>query len=178
MEKENSALTIRLASMADASGILDIYNHAILNTTAVYSYEPHTLAMRVAWMEDKERSDIPIFIAEIDGVVAGFATYGPFRVWPAYQYTIEHSVYVHEAYRQRGIAQQLLQKLIDTAMQKRIHTIIAGIDADNAASIKLHHKFGFEEVGTFKQVGYKFNHWLNLKFMQLILNNNFSPDKK
>ncbi|GAA3988721.1 GNAT family N-acetyltransferase [Mucilaginibacter dorajii] len=178
MEKENSSLIIRLASPTDAGGILDIYNHAILNTTSVYSYEPHSLAMRLAWLEDKNRSNIPVFIAEVAGVVAGFATYGPFRVWPAYQYTIEHSVYVHHDYRQRGIAQKLLEKLIETVMQKQMHTIIAGIDAGNTASIKLHQKFGFTEVGTFKQVGYKFNHWLDLKFMQLILNNNFQPGEK
>jgi L-amino acid N-acyltransferase YncA len=178
MEKENSSLIIRLASTTDAADILAIYNHAILNTTSVYSYKPHTLEMRLAWMEDKDRSNIPVFVAEVDGVVAGFATYGPFRVWPAYQYTIEHSVYVHIDYRKRGIAQKLLEKLIETVMQKRVHTIIAGIDADNAASINLHQKFGFTEVGTFKQVGYKFNHWLDLKFMQLILNNNFQPGEK
>jgi phosphinothricin acetyltransferase len=178
MEKENSTLNIRQALISDAAGILDIYNHAILNTTSVYSYEPHTLAMRIAWMEDKNRSDIPVFVAEVDGIVVGFATYGPFRVWPAYQYTVEHSVYVHYNYRQRGIAQTLLEKLIETVTQKQVHTIIAGIDAGNTASINLHQKMGFTEVGTFKQVGYKFNRWLDLKFMQLILTNNMTFDEK
>jgi phosphinothricin acetyltransferase len=163
------AVTIRLASISDVRGILDIYNDDILNTTAVYSYEPHTMDMRLEWLEDKNRSGIPVLVAEIDDKVVGFATYGPFRVWAAYQYTIEHSVYVHNAYRQQGIAKKLLHKLIETAMQKQVHTIIAGIDADNTASMSLHKKLGFIEIGTFKEVGYKFNRWLNLKFMQLML---------
>jgi phosphinothricin acetyltransferase len=175
MEKQNTGLVIRQASINDAHGILDIYNDAILNTTAVYSYEPHTIDMRLQWLQDKRHANIPVLVAEVGGMVAGFATYGPFRAWPAYQYTIEHSVYVHKAYRQRGIAAKLLQQLIETVKQQPIHTIIAGIDAGNVASINLHQKFGFTEIGTFKQVGYKFDRWLDLKFMQLILDNDFRP---
>lgn len=175
MDKNSSDLIIRQASIKDAGDILDIYNDAILNTTAVYSYEPHTLEMRLEWLEDKSRNNIPVFVCETDKKVTGFATYGPFRAWAAYQYTVEHSVYVHKAYRQQGIARALLSHLIETIKQKPVHTIIAGIDADNIASISLHQKLGFAEIGTFKQVGYKFNKWLDLKFMQLILDNNFRP---
>ena len=175
MEKQNTSLVIRQASIKDAHGILDIYNDAILKTTAVYSYEPHTIDMRLQWLQDKRHANIPVLVAEVGGMVAGFATYGPFRAWPAYQYTIEHSVYVHKACRQRGIAAKLLQQLIEAVKQQPIHTIIAGIDAANVASINLHQKFGFTEIGTFKQVGYKFERWLDLKFMQLILDNDFRP---
>jgi phosphinothricin acetyltransferase len=174
MEKSNADhahIVIRQAAVEDAGAILDIYNHAILNTTAVYSYEPHTIAMRLDWLEDKNRSNIPVFVADVDGKVAGFATYGPFRAWAAYQYTIEHSVYVHADYRRQGIAKKLLMQLIEAVKQKPVHTIIAGIDADNEASLQLHQQLGFIQIGTFKQVGYKFNRWLDLKFMQLILDN-------
>ncbi|WP_225976244.1 GNAT family N-acetyltransferase [Mucilaginibacter ginsenosidivorax] len=176
MDKNSNDLIIRQASIKDAGDILDIYNDAILNTTAVYSYEPHTINMRLEWLEEKKRNNIPVFVAEADGKVAGFASYGPFRAWAAYQYTIEHSVYVHKSYRQQGIAGKLLVHLIETVKQKQVHTIIAGIDANNIASISLHQKLGFAEIGTFKQVGYKFNNWLDLKFMQLILDNDFKPD--
>lgn len=157
-------------------GILDIYNDAIINTTAVYQYQIHTLAMRLGWFEDKIKKDIPVWVAEVDGQIAGFASYGPFRAWQAYKYTIEHSVYVHPNFRRRGIAKILLQKLIDDVQQKSIHAIIAGIDADNAGSISLHRQFGFEETAHFKQVGYKFGKWLDLKFFQLILQNNLQPN--
>lgn len=176
MDNNINGLIIRPASIKDAGDILDIYNDAILNTTAVYSYKPHAIDMRLEWMEEKNRHNIPVFVAEVNGKITGFATYGPFRAWAAYQYTIEHSVYVHKAYRQQGIARSLLLHLIEAVKQKPIHTIIAGVDANNIASISLHQKLGFAEIGTFKQVGYKFNNWLDLKFMQLILDNDFKPD--
>src|SRR5476651_1206633 len=168
---------IRKANVNDMQGILDIYNDAIINTTAVYQYETHTLAMRLEWFEDKLKKDIPVWVAEVDGSIAGFASYGPFRAWQAYKYTIEHSVYVHPNFRRRGIAKILLQQLINEVRQKPIHTIIAGIDADNAGSINLHQQFGFEETAHFKQVGYKFGKWLDLKFFQLILQNSFQPNE-
>jgi len=167
---------IRQATVNDMQGILDIYNDAIINTTAVYQYETHTLAMRVEWFEDKVKKDIPVWVADVNGHIAGFASYGPFRAWQAYKYTIEHSVYVHPNFRRQGIAKILLQQLIDDVRQKPIHTIIAGIDADNAGSINLHQQFGFEETAHFKQVGYKFGKWLDLKFFQLILQNNLQPN--
>lgn len=166
---------IRQATEDDLQGILDIYNDAIVNTTAVYQYETHTLPMRVEWFEDKVKKGIPVWVAEVNGYIAGFASYGPFRAWQAYKYTIEHSVYVHPDFRRRGIAKILLQQLIDDVRQKPIHTIIAGIDADNSGSIILHQQFGFEETAHFKQVGYKFGKWLDLKFFQLILQNDLQP---
>ena len=112
-------LIIRQATEADLQGILDIYNDAIINTTSVYQYQTHTLAMRKDWFDDKISKDIPVLVADYDGIVAGFASYGPFRAWQAYKYTIEHSVYVHPDFRRRGIAKTLLKELIDIAMQKR-----------------------------------------------------------
>jgi phosphinothricin acetyltransferase len=168
-------MLLRDATPSDLKSMLDIYNDAIINTTSVYSYTPHTLEMRQQWYEEKIAKDIPVIVADIDGQVVGFTSYGPFRAWPAYKYSVEHSVYVHRDFRNRGIAKKLLIRLIDVVNKKDVHTIIAGIDADNYASIHLHQQLGFQDAGHFKQVGYKFGKWLNLRFMQLILHNNLTP---
>jgi phosphinothricin acetyltransferase len=168
-------MVIRHANRADLQAILDIYNDAILNTTAVYSYQPHTLEMRQQWYDEKIEKNIPVITADVDGRAVGFASYGPFRAWPAYKYSVEHSVYVHREFRNRGIARELLTLLIDIVRKKDVHTIIAGIDADNAASIHLHRQLGFEDAAYFKQVGYKFGKWLDLRFLQLILANELHP---
>ena len=170
-------MIVRLATQADLPEILDIYNHAILHTTAVYEYQPHTIEMREQWFKEKVRTDIPVFVAVVDGRAAGFASYGGFRAWAAYKYSVEHSVYVHEQFRRRGIAKVLLKQLLDSVKGKNIHTFIAGIDAENEISITLHKQLGFSEIGHFKQVGFKFGKWLDLKFYQLILEANFQPDE-
>jgi phosphinothricin acetyltransferase len=159
----------RTATEADLPQILDIYNHVILNTTAVYNYDPHTLAMRQEWFATKQQQGIPVFVAEEGTEIVGFSTYGPFRAWQAYQYTVENSVYVKDVHRGKGIAKLLMQPVIDSAKENGMHTMVAGIDATNEASIYLHKQFGFEEVALFKEVGYKFDRWLDLAFMQLIL---------
>ncbi len=162
-------ITIRPARETDLPEILDIYNHVILHTTAVYQYEPQTLEMRKAWYDSKLKDGYPIFIAEDAGRVAGLSSYGPFRAWAAYKYTVENSVYVAADQRGKGIARLLMQPLIDAARSQGYHAIIAGIDASNDASIGLHQSFGFEEVAHFRQVGYKFGRWLDLKFLELLL---------
>jgi len=159
----------REATIEDLPSILEIYNDAILNTTAVYDYKPHTLEMRKQWFDAKQQQGFPVFVAEEDGVVVGFSSIGPFRAWEAYKYSVENSIYVKEGCRGKGIGKLLLKPLIEAARQLNLHTIIAGIDATNEVSIKLHAQFGFEEVAYFKQVGYKFDRWLDLKFMQLIV---------
>lgn len=160
---------IRDATIEDLPGILEIYNHAIINTTAVYSEEPHTLDMRLAWYNDRISSCFPVFAAEINGEIAGFSTFGHFRAWPCYRYTVEHSVYVHIDHRGKGLSKLLLQPLIDRAREMKLHAMIAGIDGENEVSYRLHQSFGFVEVAHFKEVGFKFGRWLDLKFMELIL---------
>ncbi len=168
-------ITIRDAVEDDVPRLLEIYNDIILTTTAVYQYKIHTLDMRMEWFKTKQQNGFPVFVAEDNGVVAGFSTIGPFRQWQAYKYSVENSVYVDADKRGHGIGKLLLQPLIDAAKQMDLHTIIAGIDATNEASLRLHKKFGFEEVAHFKQVGYKFNRWLDLKFLQLILQTPLQP---
>ena len=105
----------------------------------------------------------------------GFASYGPFRNWPAYKYSVEHSVYVHKDYRGKGVATVLMKEIISKAKEQDYHTLIAGIDVDNAGSIALHEKLGFHHTGTMRQVGFKFDRWLDLAFYQLILDTPENP---
>jgi phosphinothricin acetyltransferase len=170
-------IIIRAALPGDVPGILEIYNDAILNTTAVYTYDPLTLEMLNQWFKEKQDKGLPVFVGEIGGRVAGFASYGPFRPWPAYKYSVEHSIYVNKDFRRQGIAKRLLRVLIDKAEASGFHTIVAGIDSENAVSISLHREFGFREAGTLSQVGYKFGRWLDLQFMQLILSNDISTNE-
>src|SRR5688572_14283485 len=109
------SIIIRQASESDLHAILDIYNDAIINTTAVYDYMPHTIEMRQKWFNEKKQNNFPVFVAEENNTVAGFASYGAFRAWAAYKYSVEHSVYVHPQFRQKGIAKILMEHLIDAA---------------------------------------------------------------
>ena len=162
-------IVIRTATEDDLPAILAIYNDVIATTTAVYDYEPHTLDMRRAWFQAKKEQGFPVFVAEEAGTVLGLSSIGPFRAWAAYKYSVENSIYVAAAARGKGIGKLLMPPIINAAKQLGMHTVIAGIDAGNEASIQLHRYFGFEEVAHFKQVGWKFEKWLDLKFLQLIV---------
>jgi L-amino acid N-acyltransferase YncA len=162
-------ITIQTAKEADIPTLLEIYNDIIIHTTAVWHEEPHTLAMRQEWFAMKKEQGFPIFTAEENGKVIGFSTIGPFRPWFGYRFTVENSVYVAGSSRGKGVAKLLMPPLIDAAKQLGIHAIVAGIEATNEASIALHEKFGFEEVAHFKEVGFKFNRWMDLKFLELII---------
>jgi len=160
-------ITIRLATENDLQQILEIYNDIIKNTTAVYYYEPHTLEMRRQWFIEKQEKGFPVFVAEEDGLILGMSTIGPFRAPTAYQYTVENTVHVAAHARGKGIGKLLLPPVIEAAKRMNMHAIIAGIDAGNEVSLHLHKSFGFEEVAHFKEVGYKFGRWLDLKFLEL-----------
>jgi phosphinothricin acetyltransferase len=160
-------MIIRNATEDDIPGILEIYNHVIVHTTSVYSEHPHTLEMRLAWYRDRMSNGFPVFVADGDASVVGFSSFGHFRVWPCYRYTVENSVYVHPDHRGRGISKLLMQPLIGRAREIGMHAMIAGIDADNEVSFRLHQSFGFVEVAHFREVGFKFGRWLDLKFMEL-----------
>ena len=159
---------IRLATSNDLDDILEIYNDVVKNTTAVYDYEPRTREAQLLWFENKTKENYPIFVAEKNERVVGFASYGQFRPWPAYIHTVEHAIYVSQKFSTQGIGTALLSALIEHA-KKNYHSMIAGIDANNIASIKLHEKFGFVQVGYLKEVGWKFDKWLDLVFMELLL---------
>jgi phosphinothricin acetyltransferase len=162
-------ITLRDATEADLPAILDIYNDAILTTTSVYSEKPHTLEMRQAWFNERKQAGFPVIAAVQDDKIVGFATYGHFRVWPCYRFTVEHSLYVHCDSRGQGISKLLLNEVIDHARKAGKHAMIAGVDSENDISLKLHLQFGFEQVARFKEVGYKFDRWLDLIFLELML---------
>ena len=167
----------RQAADKDLSQLLEIYNDIILTTTAVYDYRPHTLSMRQQWLDSKREQGFPVFVAEEGDVIVGFSSIGSFRNWSAYKYSVENSVYVAKEKRGKGIGKLLLPPLIEAAKKLEMHTIIASIDASNESSLRLHKSFGFEEVAHFKQVGYKFGRWLDLKFLQLMLKGPKLPEE-
>lgn len=153
-----------------ADAILEIFNDAILHSTALYDYKPREPQSMVGWFDAKKNGGFPVIgIEDNGGRLLGFGSYGPFRAWPAYKYTVEHSIYVHKEYRGQGLGRILLCELIVAAGKNDLHTLIGGIDATNTGSIKLHEKLGFKHVGTLPQVGFKFGRWLDLAFYQLLL---------
>lgn len=159
-----------------AEQILDIYNDAILNTTALYDYKPWTMETMKTWFAYKREHNYPVIgIINDEGRLMGFGSYGQFRVRPAYKYTIENSLYVHRDFRGQGLGKILLEQIIEHAAAQDYHSIIAVIDAANELSIGLHAKFGFKLVGTFNEVGFKFGRWLDAAFMQLNLSTPASP---
>ncbi|HEY9660960.1 MAG TPA: N-acetyltransferase family protein [Allocoleopsis sp.] len=163
-------IQVRPATHADLPFILEIYNEAVLNTTASYDYNPTTLEARVEWYENHLQNNLPILVAELtDGTIAGWSSLSAFRRAEGYCFTAEDSVYVAVAYRGKGIGKQLLIPLIEAAQQRGLHSIVAGIDAENEVSIGLHARLGFETVACLKEVAFKFDRWLDLVLMQRML---------
>lgn len=155
---------------AHAGAILDIFNDAIVHSTALYDYVPRPPESMVGWFRAKEEKRYPVIGAESDsGELLGFASYGPFRAWPAYKYTVENGVYVHRDHRGQGIGRQLMQQLIARARSQDYHVIVAGIDLENRVSIALHESLGFAAAGSIPQAGFKFGRWLDLGFWRLQL---------
>ena len=152
------------------SAILEILNAAIVSSTALYDYRPREPDSMVGWFEAKRAGRFPVWGA-IDQAdkLQGFATYGSFRAWPAYKYAVEHSVYVAHEQRGRGVGTALMKRLIQSAIEQELHTMVGGIDANNVDSVAFHEKLGFAHAGTIKQAGFKFQRWLDLAFYQLIL---------
>ncbi len=159
-----------------AGAILSILNDAIENSTAIYDYEPRLPESMVGWFKAKEQGHFPVVGVESrEGELLGFASYGVFRAWPAYKYTVEHSVYVHRDYRGRGLGAQLIRELIARAKTQGVHVLVGGIDASNKTSVELHQRLGFVHAGTIRQAGFKFGRWLDLAFYQLILETPLDP---
>jgi phosphinothricin acetyltransferase len=159
-----------------AAAILEIFNDAILNSTALYDYKPRAPESMIGWFKTKQTGGFPVIGAEnATGELMGFASYGTFRAWPAYKYSVEHSVYVKAAHRGKGIGSALLARLIDEARVRERHVIVGGIDVENASSIALHRKLGFVHAGTIRHAGYKFGRWLDLAFYQLVLETPSAP---
>ena len=163
-------MILRDATAGDLPGILAIYNEVIVNSTAIYALAPVTLADRAQWLAARQAQNFPVLVAVDADEVLGFASYGEWRgAWAGYKYTVEHSVHIAASHRGTGIGRQLMLRLIDAAQTAGLHVMIGGIDADNVASIKFHERLGFAPVAHFRQVGFKFDRWLDLVFVQRIL---------
>jgi len=159
-----------------APAILDILNDAIVNSTALYDYKPRQMQNMVSWFEVKRAGNFPVIgIEDAQGTLLAFGSYGTFRAFPAYKYTVEHSVYVHKDHRGHGLGAQVMQALIAAARENQLHVLMGAIDASNAGSIALHERLGFKHVGTLPQVGFKFGRWLDLAFYQLLLDTPTNP---
>ncbi len=159
-----------------ATQILDIFNEAIANSTALYDYKSRTLENMQDWFQLKQTGNFPVIgVTDEAGQLMGFASYGTFRVWAAYKYTVEHAIYVHQDHRGKGLGKILLNRLIECATKQQLHVMIGGIDIANQASIALHEKLGFKHSGTIEQVAFKFGRWLDLGFYQLILSTPEQP---
>ena len=157
------------ATEADLPAILAIYNDVLATSTAIYSNVPSTLEDRAAWRAQRLAQGYPVLVARDGSEVLGFASFGDFRAWPGYAATVEHSVHVRADARRRGVGRALLSALPGRARALGKHVILGGVDADNAASLALHASLGFEKVAHFREVGRKFDRWLDLVFLQKTL---------
>ncbi|SRR5258708_16860819 len=153
-----------------AQAILDIFNDAIVTSTALYDYKPRTLENMTTWFETKAKGKFPVIgIENAEGELMGFGSFGTFRAWPAYKYSVEHSVYVNARFRGQGLGKKLLTEVITAATEQNYHLLIGAIDTANAVSIGLHKSLGFIHSGTITEAGFKFGRWLDVAFYQLKL---------
>jgi phosphinothricin acetyltransferase len=162
-------MEIRDAREDDLPALLAIYNEVIATSTAVYSSVPVTLEDRRAWWQARIALGYPVLVARDESGVVGFSTFGDFRTWPGYRYTVEHTVHVRVDQRGRGVGRELVLTLFPRAAALGKHVMIAGVDAANAGSIRFHERLGFQIVGHLHQVGWKFGRWLDLVFLQRML---------
>jgi L-amino acid N-acyltransferase len=161
-------------SYSDA--ILEIWNHAIATSTALYENNPRTIEFARDWFSTKRDANYPILcVVDEANCLMGFGSYGPFRTNPGYRYTVEHSIYVHPKFQRRGVGKLLLTTLIERAEQQNYHVLVGAIDGQNESSIRLHEHFGFERTAYLPQVGFKFGRWLDVVMYQKILATPLEP---
>jgi L-amino acid N-acyltransferase YncA len=161
-------MDIRPATLADLPAINDIYNHYVLTSTCTYQIEPERMEDRVKWFEHHGEMH-PVIVAEREGRIVGWGSLSRYHARAAYARTVEDSVYVHPEHQRQGVGSAVLGELIGLARGLGHHTIIAGIDAEQAASVALHARHGFERAAFMKELGWKFDRWLHVIYMQLLL---------
>lgn len=171
-------MNIRFATKEDCAAIAEIYNHAVVHTAAIWNDKTVDTDNRIAWFEARQFANFPVLVSEENGVVTGYSSYGDWRAFDGFRHTVEHSVYVHPDHQGKGLGRALLTALIEEARRRGKHVMVAGIEAQNAASLHLHETLGFITTGQMPQVGTKFGRWLDLTFMQLQLDNRTDPDGK
>ncbi|WP_017204708.1 MULTISPECIES: GNAT family N-acetyltransferase [Microbacterium] len=171
-----TAVHLRDAESADLDTITEIHNHAVVHTTAIWNEDAVDRADRAAWLADRTARGYPVIVAADETGVVGYASYAQWRPHSGYRHTVEHSVYVRGDQRGRGIGTTLMTALIERARADGMHVMIGGIESGNTASIALHERLGFREVGRMPQVGAKFGRWLDLSMLQLVLDDRPAPD--
>lgn len=154
-------MRIRDACAADAAAIAEIYNHAVLTTTASFDVEPKSVEDRARWLAGRSPLH-PVIVAEVDGAVVGWGALSPYSERPAYAATVEVSVYIAESHRSRGGGRTLTRALVDRARLAELHVLLARICTENTASIAMVRSLGFTEAGTMHEVGRKFGRWLDV----------------
>jgi len=160
-------LRVRPAIRSDCPGILAIYNHAVLHTTASYDEQPRSLEHRLEWFDAHQRDNYPVFVVVTGSdEVVGWSALNRFHDRVGYRFTCDNSIYIDEAWRGRGLGHHLLVPLLHAASDRGLHSILAVVDSGNEASIRLHARHGFVQVGLFKEVGFKFGRWLDVVYMQ------------
>lgn len=169
-------MTIRYASKEDCAAIAEIYNHAVLHTAAIWNDKTVDTDNRIARFEARQLAGYPVLVSEENGVVTGYSSFGDWRAFDGFRHTVEHSVYVHPDHQGKGLGRSLLVALIKEARRLNKHVMVAGIEAQNRASLHLHETLGFVISGQMPQVGTKFGRWLDLTFMQLQLDDRRDPD--
>ncbi|MGN1285916.1 MAG: GNAT family N-acetyltransferase [Bradyrhizobium sp.] len=162
-------MIIRPATEQDIPAITAIFNEAVANSNAIWTEKQDSEAERLAWMQARLALGYPVLVAAEGPVVLGYGTFGDFRAFPGYRYSVEHSVYIHVDHRGRGLGRVIVDELISAATALGKHVMIAGIDGGNPASLRLHAQAGFVEVARMPEVGRKFGRWLELVFMQRLL---------
>ena len=169
---------IRDATEQDLPAIRDIYNDAVRNTTAIWNEQPVDLANRQTWFQARQAQGYPILVSIENDEVTGYASFGDWRPFEGFRYSVEHSVYVRHDQRGKGLGPRLMQALIERARIGGKYVMVAAIESGNQASIRLHERLGFITTGQMPQVGIKFGRWLDLTFMQLALNPGAEPPKE
>ena len=163
-------MQIRDANTDDLPGILAIYNDVVATSTAIYAIAPSTLAERRAWLDARRAAGFPVLVCADGAQVLGYSSFGEWRgAWAGYRHTVEHSVHLRADRRGQGLGQRLVEALFPLAAAKGMHVMIGAIDAANDGSIRFHKRLGFVEAGHFREVGRKFERWLDLVFMQRFL---------
>ena len=160
---------IRPATPSDLPAITRLLNHYIATSNAVYEEQPWDADKAQAWFDGRLSAGFPVIVYALDGAVVGYGSYGTFRARMGYRFTVEHSLYVEPGHQGKGIGKALMEALIAQAQADGLHCMIGGIDAANRSSVAFHERFGFKQVGTFKEVGRKHGHWLDVCFVQLTL---------
>jgi L-amino acid N-acyltransferase len=165
----NSLALVRKASEQDLPSIRDIYNYFVLRSTATFAEEEETAEERLAWFDNHGKNGLPVLVAELDGVVVGWASLSFYHQRSAYRQSVEPSLYIHHEHASCGIGKLLTDALIAAARERNYHCIISLVCSENTVSLAVLAKYGFVEAGELKEVGRKFDRWLNVTIMQKML---------